>query len=303
MVRAARDEGGGVSATPEAAGQSRSNLYSAFGLAAVAMLAYLDWITHRQVVVSVLLAVIAGGAIVFRQQIVESLNLGPFLAQIPAPARPVLAAAPAVLYFLIRGQGTSGAGGVVLIAILLVVGAIAVFGRLIDAKLAGFYAARNRILPLPARMVLALVLPVLVAFLVIHGSLADLPALWGGTTNHPMSPAGREGLFLLGSVLSAALAYLLLREGAVPEGEAAPASGAAEQPASAPSSGWLPTHAVPPGGLQAWGSPDPATPVAANLDAGLPLRVLERAGDWARVEASNGWTGWVDGRRLEQVGG
>jgi len=28
------------------------------------------------------------------------------------------------------------------------------------------------------------------------------------------------------------------------------------------------------------------------------VAVVERKGDWARVTASNGWSGWVDGRRL-----
>jgi hypothetical protein len=35
-----------------------------------------------------------------------------------------------------------------------------------------------------------------------------------------------------------------------------------------------------------------------NLGGRLELVVIERAGDWARVGASNGWSGWVDGRRL-----
>jgi hypothetical protein len=30
----------------------------------------------------------------------------------------------------------------------------------------------------------------------------------------------------------------------------------------------------------------------------LDLVVVERAGDWARVRAVNGWLGWVDGRRI-----
>jgi RsiW-degrading membrane proteinase PrsW (M82 family) len=61
---------------------------------------------------------------------------------------------------------------------------------------------------------------------------------------------------------------------------------------------WVPTHAVPPGGQPAWASPDPASAPVATLAPGLDLVVAERAGDWARVVAANGWTGWVDGRRL-----
>jgi RsiW-degrading membrane proteinase PrsW (M82 family) len=63
-------------------------------------------------------------------------------------------------------------------------------------------------------------------------------------------------------------------------------------------SAWTPTHDVPDGGLQAWAAPNPAATPIATLAAGLDVAVAERAGDWARVTAVNGWTGWVDARRL-----
>ena len=65
------------------------------------------------------------------------------------------------------------------------------------------------------------------------------------------------------------------------------------QPAAAQ---WVPSHTVPPQGLRAWGAPDPAGPVVANLAPGLPIQVAEVRGAWARVICSNGWTGWIDGR-------
>jgi len=64
----------------------------------------------------------------------------------------------------------------------------------------------------------------------------------------------------------------------------------------APASQWVPSHSVPPQGLRAWGAPDPAGPVVANLAPGLPIQVAEVRGAWARVICSNGWTGWIDGR-------
>jgi Bacterial SH3 domain len=67
-----------------------------------------------------------------------------------------------------------------------------------------------------------------------------------------------------------------------------------QQPAAA--SQWVPSHSVPPQGLRAWGAPDPAGPVVANLAPGLPIQVAEVRGAWARVICSNGWTGWIDGR-------
>ncbi|MEU9292198.1 hypothetical protein [Streptomyces sp. NPDC048266] len=61
-----------------------------------------------------------------------------------------------------------------------------------------------------------------------------------------------------------------------------------------------PTHVVPRAGLDAWEAPDPALPTVP-LDAFLPVRVEERAGDWGRIQCSNGWTAWVDARLLVAV--
>ena len=58
------------------------------------------------------------------------------------------------------------------------------------------------------------------------------------------------------------------------------------------------THLVPDDGLDARLSPHPDVAVAARLDGGLDVQQLERKGDWARIECSNGWIAWVDGRRL-----
>lgn len=63
-----------------------------------------------------------------------------------------------------------------------------------------------------------------------------------------------------------------------------------------------PSHVVPTGGLPAWSDPDPSNPPAANLATGTEFQVVERLGAWARVVASNGWTGWVDGTRLIERG-
>lgn len=61
------------------------------------------------------------------------------------------------------------------------------------------------------------------------------------------------------------------------------------------------THVVPASGLAAWAAPDPNQPPMANLAQGVELRVVETAGDWARVVAENSWEGWVDGRELQDV--
>ncbi len=55
---------------------------------------------------------------------------------------------------------------------------------------------------------------------------------------------------------------------------------------------------VPAGGLDAWAQPDPTQAPVARLDPGLAVWPVERRGDWTQVRCSNGWSGWIDGRRL-----
>ncbi|MFH1329906.1 MAG: SH3 domain-containing protein [Actinomycetota bacterium] len=79
-----------------------------------------------------------------------------------------------------------------------------------------------------------------------------------------------------------------------------------EMPASPPqpaAAAFAPTHEAPAGGMSAWASPDPNLQPVARLEARVQLRVDERRGAWARVTGANGWTGWVDDRRLSPLGG
>ncbi|MEZ5115379.1 MAG: hypothetical protein R2737_03835 [Candidatus Nanopelagicales bacterium] len=62
---------------------------------------------------------------------------------------------------------------------------------------------------------------------------------------------------------------------------------------------WRPTHTVPAGGAT-WYSLTDRSP-GGTLDAGLEVAVVERVGDWARITAANGWTGWVDARLLRPL--
>ncbi|MEU2181367.1 hypothetical protein, partial [Streptomyces thermolilacinus] len=61
-----------------------------------------------------------------------------------------------------------------------------------------------------------------------------------------------------------------------------------------------PSHVVPRHGMPAWDTPGTARPTVP-LDPFLPVQLLERMGDWARVLCSNGWSAWVDGRLLVSV--
>jgi protease PrsW len=62
--------------------------------------------------------------------------------------------------------------------------------------------------------------------------------------------------------------------------------------------GFAPSHAVPAAGMLTWDAPDASRPPIVTLPPGVQLQVVEAAGAWARVVASNGWSGWVDGRLL-----
>jgi hypothetical protein len=62
---------------------------------------------------------------------------------------------------------------------------------------------------------------------------------------------------------------------------------------------WIATHCAPADGLDTWPSPDANGPKGPRLDPRLDVEVDERRGDWAHVVCANGWSAWVDGRRLE----
>ncbi|MBE3074341.1 MAG: PrsW family intramembrane metalloprotease [Actinobacteria bacterium] len=83
-----------------------------------------------------------------------------------------------------------------------------------------------------------------------------------------------------------------------PVPQAQPAQVAPAVPPTPFAPAWNPTHLIPDEGMMAWAAPDPSRPPVVTLGGRLELIVAERAGDWARVVAVNGWTGWVDGRRL-----
>ncbi|EPH46291.1 hypothetical protein STRAU_0648 [Streptomyces aurantiacus JA 4570] len=57
---------------------------------------------------------------------------------------------------------------------------------------------------------------------------------------------------------------------------------------------------VPQDGLPAWEAPDAQRPTTP-LDALLPVRLVDRLGDWGRIVCANGWSAWVDGRLLVAV--
>jgi hypothetical protein len=120
---------------------------------------------------------------------------------------------------------------------------------------------------------------------IVCGIATFLIAQNRGATNAPT-------WFLVG-VLLGPIGILLAAVGAKGPTQVAP-----PQPPPAAASGWTPTHRVPDEGMAAWAAADPSLPVSVTLAGRLEVVVAERADDWARVVAVNGWTGWVDARRL-----
>lgn len=194
----------------------------------VLLFAWFDWIIYR----SVLFVVFVGGGLIvamaFRHRIAEAVRsaayggsaewMRPIIEvwhQLSWKMQRLLIALLPLLYFLLRGQGSSSAGSAVLVAGLLVATATIYYWHRVDPKLQEFYAARDRLLARWVRLLLAPVLGVLIAFLVVHGSLLDLPALFGGTTNAPQFASGMSWRYFLATVLAGGCTVLLLREGRV----------------------------------------------------------------------------------------
>ncbi|WBP91040.1 SH3 domain-containing protein [Kitasatospora cathayae] len=89
----------------------------------------------------------------------------------------------------------------------------------------------------------------------------------------------------------------------VPAQGSEPLSRPPAPPAPGPPAGpaFRPTHRVPSGGMSAWTAPDPSLQAVTRIDARVELEILERAGDWAHIVCANGWSAWVDGRRIEEL--
>lgn len=179
-------------------------------LAYIVMFAWLDWLLHRDIALIILIGTVAiivtfgWPTIAWRLRIPEH--------HITRRSRGVLPALPPLAYFVIRGRGTSGATGI--IASLAMLGVVAIlfeFWGHFDTLLTPVYTLRNQFVPRQLRNVLALLLPIILSFLVIHGSLSDLPALIGGRTRAPQSGYDLGLRLFIGMCVSFASAFLLLR--------------------------------------------------------------------------------------------
>jgi hypothetical protein len=80
------------------------------------------------------------------------------------------------------------------------------------------------------------------------------------------------------------------------EAEAEPEPEATRPPAAV--SGFAPTHLVPVGGIITYAGAEQGGRENGRLDAGLAVQMIDHQGDWAKVLCSNGWSAWVDARKL-----
>ena len=66
---------------------------------------------------------------------------------------------------------------------------------------------------------------------------------------------------------------------------------------------WTPTHTIPDvgDGQPAWEEADKSKASVANLDPGLPVRVIEQRDGLAQVVCSNGWVGWTEAEPLQEI--
>jgi RsiW-degrading membrane proteinase PrsW (M82 family) len=117
------------------------------------------------------------------------------------------------------------------------------------------------------------------------------PVTWGQPAPQPVAQAAPTQVapVMWGQQATQPVAQAQVAQPAVAPGPA---------PTPAPPPVWTPTHLAPDEGLPAWATPDPSQAPIVSLAGRLELVIAERAGDWARVTAVNGWTGWVDARRL-----
>jgi len=219
----------------------------------LAIFGWLDWLTHRQLGVTIF----GGGAIIalilFWPQLIVACGLQPLRERTPPFVPPLLLATPGMVYLLTRGAGTSDAGPAVVVTAMLLIAVFAFFGQWIDARMSGWYRIRNRVLPRFLRIILTPIVAILLSFAIVHGSLTDLPALWGAGTATPkrVRTVGYFGesvavvdtaTFVLAAILAALVAMLLLREeparrAATAEGAPAPGPPPPPPPPSWPSTG------------------------------------------------------------------
>ncbi|MDT4940603.1 MAG: hypothetical protein QOJ34_692 [Pseudonocardiales bacterium] len=85
-----------------------------------------------------------------------------------------------------------------------------------------------------------------------------------------------------------------------PPASATPAPAVPAPATPPPAAQWRRSHVLPPEGQQAWAAPDFGAQ-SVQAPGGYEVQIVEVRGEWAHVAGRDGWTGWLEARRLIPV--
>ncbi len=148
--------------------------------------------------------------------------------------RLVLLAVPMVTLVVVRWRGAASPAAAVVAAVVpaALAVALAALGPRLDRALAPFARRRDRSAPRWLRSLLAGLLPVVITFWFVHGSLRDVGALVGLAPSRATPVGGATWRVVVGSAVAVVVAFLLLR-GSVQQGRPGPRRRPAGAPARA----------------------------------------------------------------------
>ncbi len=181
-------------------------------VAMVGLAAYFDWLLRGQAGFTLGILMLGLAPLVLRP------ITGPVLARIgeatgiPVKYRRTLAVGvPVAFLYIFRWSGTQGTFSALLTMAIPIGTAlyIAKNRTALEARLKPWFKWRDRTIPDNIRLVLVVVVPILIAFLFIHGSLIDLIAFFGGSTRSRTMVAQRGWQILFGTFLSTVSVFLL----------------------------------------------------------------------------------------------
>ncbi|HLF15964.1 MAG TPA: hypothetical protein VI796_00825, partial [Candidatus Thermoplasmatota archaeon] len=183
-----------------------------FLLLFAATFGWIDWTMHRSVVFVVVLANVALVLALFGNVLAAAVGLPRYTARFPRRWVPLVFAMVPLLYYALRAFGSFQDRLPIFLTTLGIVLLTIVAGPSLDQRLEPFYARRNRSLPGWSRRLAVPLLCFLATTLIIFGNFDGVTAMFGASPGAPPGESSLRLRTLLGGVLAATLAFLLLRE-------------------------------------------------------------------------------------------
>lgn len=182
-------------------------------LALIGFLGYFDFKSNGSAATSIVLVALGVIPVLLRSVVTRWFR--PLAENLGIPVRfrrPAAVVVPLVVLYFARLKGTQSGGSAFLTMAFVSAFTFLMAARRqqIQAKLGSFYETRDRLLPRVVRVILVVAIPIFLTFLLAHGSLGDIGALFGGETRHSQTPGG--GRIFITAVLSAGTGFLLLDE-------------------------------------------------------------------------------------------